>query len=75
MHETVGAGGGSHSCAGERGGGGVMGGELDGELGELVAEADGAGHPGALDNYNPLALAFAPSSDREHSAVDSEEGE
>ena len=50
---------------------------VGGELGEVVGGADGAGGPGAVDN--PLALAFdrafAPSSDREHSAVDSEEGE
>ena len=51
--------------AGEAGGGG--------EPGEVVGAADGAGDPGALDN--PLALAFASSSDREHSAVDTEEGE
>ena len=38
-----------------------------------MGEADGAGDPGALDN--PLALAFASSSGREHSAVDTEEGE
>ena len=39
-----------------------------------MGEADGTGDPGALDN--PLALAFASSSgSREHSAVDTEEGE
>lgn len=57
--------------------GGVGEAGVGGELGEVVGGADGAGGPGAVDN--PLALAFArafaPSSDREHSAVDSEEGE
>ena len=46
----------------------------------MVGEADGATDPGTLDNPedNPLAVAFAPSrdsSDREHSAVDTDEGE
>ena len=43
----------------------------------MVGEADGEADPGALDNPedNPLAVAFAPPSDREHSAVDTDEGE
>ena len=43
----------------------------------MVGVADEAADPGALDNPedNPLAVAFAPPSDREHSAVDTDEGE
>ena len=59
-------------------GGGEVAVEAVGEVvGEVVGGTDGEADPGALDSPedNPLAVAFAPPSDREHSAVDTDEGE